>query len=310
MADSNIEWTDKVWNPVRGCSIVSPGCHSCYAMKTAHRFNGPGQPYEGLTKLANGKPVWTGEVRCIPEKLSEPLSWKKPQRVFVNSMSDLFHENVPGEFIQKVWLTMQRAHRERGHVFQVLTKRPQRMLEFLTEPPPNGIQWYAATGNVPCLEPGIWLGVSVEDQARADERIPHVLRTPAAVRFLSVEPMLGPVDLGLMDMFVDLDDGTQTPGIGWVIVGGESGPNARPCAVSWIRSIVEQCKASGVPCFVKQMGSKPYEDADDGTAVRSWGEASIQPNGDFVQIHLRDKKGGNIEEFPNDLMVREFPKKK
>lgn len=170
---SKIEWTDRTWNPIRGCSLVSPGCTNCYAMRQVHRFDHPGGPYEGLTRMTEHGPVWTGKVRVVEEALAEPPSWRKPCRVFVNSMSDLFHEGVPAEFIDRVFAVMQLARR---HTFQILTKQPHRMA--LHRPPAN-----------------VWLGVSVENQATADERIPLLLQTPAAVRFLSVEPLLEAVDL-------------------------------------------------------------------------------------------------------------------
>jgi len=202
-AITKIEWADRSWNCVRGCSIVSPGCRSCYAMKQAHRFSGPGRAYEGLTKLTERSgPQWTGKVVTVEDALLEPLSWRKPQRVFVNSMSDLFHEDVPDEFIDKVFAVMALAER---HTFQILTKRPERMREWFDE---NGRDAVQHTVHYPQFDrwrqsitlgqwplPNVWLGVSAEDQQRADERIPLLLQTPASVRFVSCEPLLGPVDL-------------------------------------------------------------------------------------------------------------------
>jgi protein gp37 len=183
MGDNSwIEWTDATWNCIRGCSLVSGGCKYCYAMKQAHRFSGPGGAYEGLTELGPEGPRWTGKVRTVPQLLELPLHWKKPRRVFVNSMSDLFHEDVPHEFIRDVFSVMIRCE---WHTFQVLTKRPKRMQEIVQ-------RWYPKNRAYP---PNVWLGVSVEDQKTADERIPLLLQTPAAVRFVSAEPLIGPIDL-------------------------------------------------------------------------------------------------------------------
>ena len=164
---SSIQWTDATWNPVRGCSIVSPGCTNCYAMKQAHRFNGLGQPYEGLTRLTSKGPVWTGTIRLVPEALDQPLRWRRPRRIFVNSMSDLFHEDVPEDFLIATFGAMFMANQ---HIYQILTKRPERMCRFLTD----AGQWVSNPRR------NIWLGVSCEDQATADERIPLLLQTPAA----------------------------------------------------------------------------------------------------------------------------------
>src|SRR5690242_10745109 len=172
---TSIEWTDRSWNPVRGCAIVSPGCTNCYAMKFAHRFSGKGKAYEGLTKLTKGGPVWTGKVRLLEDELGTPAHWKKPARIFVNSMSDLFHEAVPDEFIGRVWFRM--AHCQQ-HVFQILTKRPERMIEWLCRHGPDAVFYGEREEHEESMRihgwplRNVWLGVSVEDQARADERIP------------------------------------------------------------------------------------------------------------------------------------------
>lgn len=313
MAETSIEWTDATWNPVAGCSIVSPGCHNCYAMTMAARLEAMGQDkYRGLTKKPNGKALWTGKITLDEKALEAPLKWKKPKRVFVNSMSDLFHEDVPDEFIDRVFSRMLLTPQ---HVYQVLTKRPARMLEWVMDDGEGrqGAMCYWAMmdhemdeseilrrsgGGVAWPLPNVWLGVSVEDQQRADERIPLLLQTPAAVRFLSCEPLLGPIELGHLrrgedDAFNCLD-GIGGPNIDWCIVGGESGHGARPCNLSWIRSIVDQCKAAGVSCFVKQLGSKSVEtqQGPDGWAKRV----------------INDKKGGDINEWPEDLRVRDFPR--
>jgi protein gp37 len=227
---TGIEWTDATWNPVTGCTKVSQGCKHCYAERIFAR------PYPGRAFT---------DVRCHEDRLDVPLRWKRPRRIFVNSMSDLFHEDVPDAFLARVWDVMVRCPQ---HSFQVLTKRPERMARALG---PSGIGFYACDGPVPRPQPNIWLGVSVEDQATADERVPLLLRTPAAVRFLSCEPLLGPIDLtGLK----------ATPGNGfvnrlhWVIVGGESGPKARPMHPQWARTIRDQCVKAGIPFLFKQWG--------------------------------------------------------
>ena len=275
---SKIQWTEQTWNPVVGCTILSPGCTNCYAMRMAARLELMSAKlghYQGLTKKVKGKAVWTGKLALASESIIEaPLRRKKPTIYFVNSMSDLFHEDMPIDWIRQVWETMHRAHKAHGHVFQVLTKRPQNMRKMLG---PNGIDWYAVEKPVPCPEPGIWLGTSVERQKEADERIPELLQTPAAVRFLSIEPLLEAVDLT-----------GYTLGLDWVIVGGESGPGARPFPVDAARNIVKHCKAVGVPVFVKQMGARPVF----GT----------------IPTRLKDSKGGDMSEWPVDLQVRQMPR--
>lgn len=314
-AISSIEWTDRTWNPTRGCSVISPGCVNCYAMKQAHRFSGEGKAYEGLTKLTKAGPQWTGKIRTVESALLEPLSWRKPALVFVNSMSDLFHEDVADEFIDKVFAVMALADR---HTFQILTKRPERMRDYLSKPdgttdefriggkvfkfpteaerritqrmhecewlPRNGRSYPRWANQWPL--PNVWLGVSVENQHFADARIPELVNTPAAVRFLSLEPLLEHVDLMAESHFF-------RNFVHWVIVGGESGPGARPTDLAWIRSIVQQCHAAGVACFVKQLGADPFESYSDGSR--------------FVDVRLTDRKGGDIAEFPEELRVREFP---
>lgn len=258
-----IEWTDATWNPLRGCSRVSEGCRNCYAESVAHRFSGPGRPYDGLTRIVNGRPTWTGEIRLVPELLDQPLRWKRPRRIFVNSMSDLFHERVPDDFIRSVFATMAAA---RWHTFQVLTKRPTRMRALL--------KLWTEEGAV---LPNVWLGVSVEDQQTADDRIPLLLDTPAAVRWISAEPLLGPIDLypsaylpcpnaadGLsMDPSTgdyeccrkcDFTGVSDEIGIDWVVAGGESGQHARATHPEWFRSLRDQCKTADVPFLFKQWG--------------------------------------------------------
>jgi len=341
-AGTGIEWTEATWNPIAGCTPVSPGCLHCYAATMSNRLEAMKQPkYQGLTVLRNGVRTFNGKITLDEESLTIPLRWKRPRRVFVNSMSDLFHEGVPFDFIDKVFAVMALCPQ---HTFQVLTKRAERMAEYFNAPVPlssradlvaemhprmvdgkpfawgessptwkRGADTYCRRPWPGWPLPNVWLGVSVEDQPRADERIPHLLRTPAAVRFLSCEPLIGPVDLFNLRHHVEGDrvvtdclNGTSVcpetsverndaGKIGWVICGGESGPGARPCYTNWIDSIVAQCKSAGVACFVKQLGSN-HRCVDD-----EFGD---------VPITLKDKKGGDISEFPADLRVREFPKVK
>jgi len=247
-------------------------------MKQAHRFSGPGKPYEGLTKLVKGKgPQWTGEVRCIPEMLEKPLRWRKPRRIFVNSMSDLFHPEVPFDFVDSVFAVMAACPQ---HTFLVLTKRPERMCAYFEgegrDPRPpmadgasvmfTDVAIKAGAYGAETMSffplPNVHLGTSVENQATADERIPHLLNTPAAVRWLSVEPLLSSVDLRFA---YDPEECIRLPfpchgGVGptnelhWIVVGGESGPRARPMDPNWVRSIRDQCQEAGVPFFFKQWG--------------------------------------------------------
>lgn len=279
---TTIEWTDRTWNPVTGCTKVSPGCDHCYAETIAHRF-------AGSKAFPNGFDVTQHEAR-----LSQPLRWRRPARVFVNSMSDLFHADVPGEFIARVFAVMALTPQ---HTFQVLTKRHARMRallsnrEFVALVDEHREQLRPGCGDFAWPLPNVWLGVSVENQKWADIRIPALLETPAAVRFLSCEPLLGPVDLkqavrtmgserghGLTASFIHVGDCCRKfHGIDWVIVGGESGPGARAMDLSWASQIVEQCQHSGVAAFVKQLGSR-------------WGKAHK-----------------DIDQFPAALRMRDFP---
>ena len=215
---TTIEWTDATWNPVRGCSKISPGCKNCYAERFAERFRGvPGHPFEqGF------------DVRLVPEKIPEPLRWKSPRKIFVNSMSDLFHESIPDSYILQIAQVMREAN---WHIFQILTKRHDRMAKLLSGP----LSSFAD-------EPHIWWGVSVENRRHGLPRLRKLQKTRIAVRFLSIEPLLE--DLGEIDL----------NGIAWVIVGGESGPGARPMQPEWVRSIQNQCSRDGVPFFFKQWG--------------------------------------------------------
>ena len=266
--NTSIEWTDVTWSPVTGCTKVSPGCAHCYAADVAKRF-WKGRPFE--------------DVQFHEDRLFQPLHWRKPRRVFVNSMSDLFHEDLKDHQIYEIFRVMRRAPQ---HTFQVLTKRAERMNAYMKE--------YHIF-----VLPNVWLGVSVENQAMADERIPILLDTPAAVRFLSVEPLLERV--GITDYLKGHGDFQRSP-IDWVIVGGESGRKARPCNVRWVESIVLQCNYHDVPCFVKQLGAKPVMDGNP--HVDPWLNVGTRP---YI---LHDSKGGNWSEWPDHLRVRQFPKTK
>lgn len=294
MADQTkggIAWTEQTWNPIRGCSRVSEGCRHCYAETVAHRFSGKGQPYEGLT-TADGK--WNGVIKTVPEHLMDPLRWKRPRMVFVNSMSDLFHESLPTSAIDDVFRVMLAAPQ---HTFQVLTKRAVRMAAYMN-----------VAERVP---PNVWLGVSVEDQETADTRIPFLLQTPAAVRWVSYEPALGPVDftpylnqhgrcptcgpVSRVDedgCCVSCGADAISYGLDWIVVGGESGTGAREFDVEWARAVIRQGKRfKRCAVFVKQLGATPKHYAI----------------GDIGTLQLTNRKGGDTNEWPDDLRVREYP---
>ncbi len=346
--EGGIAWTDETWNPIRGCSRVSEGCRNCYAEKVAARFSGPGLPYEGLVEFGTKGARWIGTTRFVTEHLADPLRWKRPRRVFVNSMSDLFHESISNEQIAAIFGVMAAAPQ---HTFQVLTKRPERMREWF--------RWVEAElldgGDAEvrqCIGAAdrlvdrathvtypawplrnVWVGVSVENQETADERVPHLLATPAAVRWVSYEPALGPVNFDLprcgtcgessncvsddggtpwcsehdeecsSGHWLDFtsEDGTRAnDGITWIVVGGESGSGARPFDLAWARSVVEQCRDAGTAVFVKQLGALPVEEGvDPGCVWLGRNPSSL--------IRLRDRKGADVSEWPADLRVREWP---
>jgi protein gp37 len=242
---SMIEWTEATWNPVTGCSKVSQGCKHCYAERVWPRLSAmPDTAYTGRDFT---------DVQCHQERLQQPLRWKKPRMIFVNSMSDLFHESVPDAFIRDVFNVMAEA---KQHTFQVLTKRPERMRDFMIGSTGAGIE-------APPI-PNIWFGVSVEDQATADERIPFLMETPANVRWASIEPMLGAVDL---TEYLEFYTGSHIAfGLDWIVAGGESGPDARPSHPDWFRSIRDQCIDHDVPFFFKQWGE--YIEDDQPTCRR------------------------------------------
>ncbi|RWO37270.1 MAG: phage Gp37/Gp68 family protein [Mesorhizobium sp.] len=309
MADhSSIEWTDATWNPIVGCSILSPGCTHCYAMGMAARIEAmtaalqakgqTGAPhYVGTTKKVKGHAIWTGKLAMAPEHiLRDPLTWRSTRRIFVNSMGDLFHEDVPHEWIDRVFAVMALSPQ---HTFQVLTKRAKRMREYVSNARgPNSFP----TRDWPL--PNVWLGVSAERQQEADERIPELRATPAAVRFVSAEPLLGPIDFqtiigesgpyGRLVPFNALrktrwTDGDPTNAIDWIIVGGESGPDARPMHPAWARSIRDQCAAARVPFFFKQWG----EWAPQIGAVDGW---TLDDNPEISRFEHREWEDGRWSE--------------
>lgn len=289
---TGIQWTDATWNPLRGCTRVSKGCKNCYAEEVAYRFSSPGQPYEGLIAIGKKGPRWNGQIRLVPGKLDEPIRWTKPRMVFVNSMSDLFHHNVPDEYIAAVFGVMAAA---KAHTFQVLTKRPDRMKDWF--------DWLSQQ-NLPereyCAEKAfeltsrketkiltktwplenVWLGVSCEDQHTTDKRIPVLMNCPACVHWASYEPALGSVDFSAWI--------NKSSNLDWIVVGGESGPKARTFSWVWANDVVTAASGSTTKVFVKQLGSKPI-----------LGGSGI--------ISLKNKKGGDPAEWPQFLRVREYP---
>lgn len=307
---TGIEWTNATLNPTTGCDRISDGCTNCYALTMAKRLKGMGsEKYQ-----RDGDPKTSGPgfgLTLHEDVVALPLKWRKPRRVFVNSMSDLFHEDVPDEFIARLWAVMAATPQ---HTYQILTKRHGRMRSMLRRTlwfQQLVIQeggWIPSNPDLPALRSwplsNVHLGVSVEDQKRANLRIPALLDTPAAVRFLSCEPLLGPVDLLPGDHrgherewygsdYICLDCSPEdelvlwrkitAPNLDWVIVGGESGPGARICNPEWIRSLVKQCQTVGIPTFVKQLGSVWARE-------NGWGG-----------------KGGEPDQWDADLRVRQFP---
>jgi protein gp37 len=356
---TDIQWTDETWNPVTGCSKVSPGCAHCYAERVAIRLwpsqypNLPPGPDATLEQVRHGRPRQFTDVQCHEGRLDQPLRWKKPRKVFVNSMSDLFHEDVPDAFIDLVFAVMSLAPQ---HTFQILTKRAERMRAYMSagedvlpsrwqeafsemgiEPPLDDLardlrrqgadmdeqesaNWERAWSNIghgPWPPPNVWFGASVENQRFADERIPILLQTPAAMRFISAEPLLEHIrltEVAVPDQHAgkyaghghtfnalsredDLTLFNAPAHLDWVIVGGESGTGARPFDVACARSIVKQCQVAGVPVFVKQLGASPLVEREVGSAK----------GGCHVPLNLRDRKGCDMTEWPEDLRVREMP---
>jgi protein gp37 len=244
MAETSIEWTDATWNPVAGCSIVSPGCTNCYAMRMAARLEAMGvNKYRGLTRRSGGRAVWTGKIHRDFISLEAPKKWSKPKRIFVNSMSDLFHDDVPADFIVKVWRVMADTP---WHTYQVLTKRPERMRQLTTG------------ARLPFL-PNVWLGTSVEN-ADALPRLDELRQTPGAIRFVSFEPLIGSVA-----------DANLTA-INWAIVGGESGPRARTMEAVWVDEVEALCRTFGTAFFFKQWGGVKKHETGRTYRDRLWDE--------------------------------------
>lgn len=360
---SKIEWTDATWNPIVGCSLVSPGCTNCYAMQQAarivamnegaHKASVAQDPewgavakshYEGTTQPSKAGPVWTGKVALASEDtLTQPLRWKRPHRIFVNSMGDLFHESVPDAWIDRVFAVMALAPQ---HTFQVLTKRSARMRVYASDPetPRRVAQAAVAVADhaadagifksraaarsagvknmghphVAWPLPNVWLGVSAEDQPRADERMADLAQTPAAVHFVSGDPLLGPIDFTRF-FWIGAEGGDEysyTPRnfFQWVIVGGESGPNARPMHPDWARSIRDQCAAADVPFFFKQwgefrefdVGPPPHIQVDDPSeSADAYAAAAANPS--WVAIdgqHFRRRDELPSDETPCRLIER------
>lgn len=328
MADGTaIEWTDATWNPITGCSIVSPGCTNCYAMKLAGTRLRHIPSRQGLTVDTKAGPVWNGQVRLNEEWLTQPLKWRRPRRVFVCAHGDLFAEGVPDEWIDKVFAVMALAPQ---HTFQVLTKRAARMRGYVA-----GLAYRAPSLPDPVCEemgnlrdggdprprlasdkpgwplPNVWLGVSAERQKEADERIPDLLATPAAVRFVSAEPLLGPIDFGTVvrtALFAGniLQDGKTHP-LAWIIAGGESGANARPMHPDWVRSIRDQCAAAGTAFFFKQWGvwahsdqeqvpvpGPPFFDVDGSPTGNGWHFWTEGDRGGNASIRVGKKAAGRL----------------
>ena len=270
---TSISWTESTWSPVRGCSRVSQGCVNCYAERLAGRFGQVrGGAFEGFAQVTPAGARWTGKVELIESQMEVPIRWRSPRMVFVNSMSDTFHEALPFEVIDRIFTVMVSAPQ---HTYQVLTKRAKRMAEYFA----SGRRDDGVDRSTYHLMEKIWIGVSVEDQKTADERIPYLLDTPAEVRFVSYEPALDGVDFT-----------KWLSGLSLIIIGGESGPGARPFDIAWARQVIAQCRAAGVKCFVKQLGPTPFDS-----------EHHRQP------YFMHDSKGGDPEEWPPDLRIREMP---
>ena len=253
---TGIQWADATWNPIGGCSIVSEGCFNCYAQSLAARFaSGGNKHYEGLAEFKSGKPHWTNKIRLYDYMLDKPIRWRKPRMIFVNSMSDMYHNDVPIDYIQQIFHVMNQADQ---HIYQILTKRALRLLLL-----DKSLTW----------SPHIWQGVSIENEDTTF-RIDYLRETSAHVKFLSIEPLL--------ERIVKPD----LTGIDWVIIGGESGNGARHMSPSWVMDLIEDCRGQGVAVFVKQMG-------------KVWALA-----------HSSDNKGENMDDWPEELRIREFPEHK
>lgn len=323
--NSKIVWTESTWNCIYGCSRVSPGCENCYAERHCHRFAGPSQRHEGLTVLRKHGPAWTGKIDLAYHRLFIPMQWSRGRRIFVNSLSDVFHDGVPFPYVMAMFAVMAACPH---HTFQLLTKRHGRMVDFYAfmrslarpmeacaEEAKLVLDRMLAEGRLtkgmharyrsrldviadaPWPLPNVWLGVSAEDQQRADERLDALFECEAAVRWASVEPLLGPVDLDRNGRL----SGVQGQVLDWVVVGGESGPGARSMDVRWAIAVVDQCEAHGVPLLMKQLGSEPMR-----PDPAFEGEVADAPR---VRLPLSDDKGGDWAEWPYaKLRVRKYPR--
>jgi protein gp37 len=318
--NTEISWCDKTWNFIRGCRVVSTECENCYAQGIAYRFSGEGLAYGGLAKMVNGKPRWTGKLTVVEKDLELPLKWHKPERVFVNSMSDLFYDEVPFDIVDKAFAVM---HQCPHLTFQILTKRPERMLEYFKSRYVQiaGLFTIYNYGLVDWPLPNVWLGVSVGNQ-EATKRISPLLQIPAAVRFLSCEPLIGPVSL----------DNYQLRGLQWVIVGGESGRGARPMHPDWARTLRDQCQSAGVAYHFKQWGAWVAKalhpdyppQSDFGTLTRSgdwfptattWNGRQGEPGDDYeyTMRNVGKKAAGRLldgrewNEFPKVVANEQVP---
>lgn len=286
---SPIAWTDATWPIVAGCTYESPGCSNCWAVRDSWRLaHNPHQAvrdaFEGtVRKTDDGKLVWTGLVRPLPERLDWPLRWSKPRKIFVCSQSDLFHPEVPADFIAQVFAVMAECPR---HTFQVLTKHAERMRYLLV----HGLLYEGPAWPLP----NVWIGATVEDQQRADERVPQLLRTPAAKRWLSVEPMLEAIDLTRIT--------TPLADIDWVVCGGESAQTretTRPFDLEWARELQRQCRVAGVVFFMKQLGSRPI------SHVKAGSDGSVELP---ILVGKNSRyKWHELRHWPEDLRVQQFP---
>jgi protein gp37 len=316
---TKIEWTDATWNPIVGCSVVSPGCTNCYAMRLAGTRRAHHPSRAGLTTMTKAGPVWNGQVRLYEPSLHQPLQWKRPRRIFVCAHGDLFHESVPDEWIDRVFAVMALAPQ---HVFQVLTKRSARMREYVSRTLDQwhgnadnfadrfqdamdwNLAWINDIDDMQWPLANVWLGVSAERQQEADERIPDLLATPAAVKFVSAEPLLGPIDITRWlhprsKPNPDGYGGDEAPGwttdfthLDWIIVGGESGPGARPMHPAWARSIRDQCMAAGVAFHFKQHGEWLGEDQFASGVIRGEPEEIHVWPDRYVSARVGKKRAG------------------
>lgn len=333
---STIEWTDATWQVASGCSPASAGCRNCYSATLAGTRLKHTERCAGLTREAeDGRHVWTGEVRLHPDQLDVPLRWRKPRRIFVGERTDLFHPAIPDDYIDRVWAVMALTPQ---HTYQILTKRPERMREYLSAARAHPVGLAALDITLQC-PPGsrvgagvmlqgdiahlkVWLGVSIEDQTTADARIPDLLATPAAVRWVSAEPLLGSANIvapGTEGSRLDALRGAYhcegrnepwpTGCLSWVVVGGESGPHARPMRLEWVRVLLRQTKSTGVPTFVKQLGARCIMDRNDAVQSVALGAGwrALKPGTDLGEVSFRQHKGADMTEWPKDVRVQEMP---